>query len=366
MEARLSFPPPLRVYSHLQRPASRPTFEKSSPHNHINNHMSDVETPAVQEEVRTPNSPTHVPAVAIPPTHHRSALRENAESLAAGAVGGVFAVVSGHPFDLLKVRCQNGQAASMSHAVKEILNESHGSIPAAVRGFYRGVIPPLLGVTPIFAVSFWGYDMGKKIVARYSSSSSSGPAALTTAQLATAGFISAIPTTLVMAPTERVKVVLQTTRGGTFISAARHVISEGGLRSLFRGSWATMARDGPGSALYFAAYEATKKLLQRPGQPENEFSVGKTCFAGGMAGVAMWCGVFPIDTVKTRLQAGGSKVSFAQAVREIYRGRGGLRGFFPGLGPALCRSFPANAATFLGVELTHSLLRPKSTNDPLA
>lgn len=328
--------------------------------------MPNVETPTVQEEVRIPKP--HLSRVQRP-----SALRENAESLAAGAVGGVFAVVSGHPFDLLKVRCQNGQAVSMSHAVKEILHESHGSVPAAVRGFYRGVIPPLLGVTPIFAVSFWGYDLGKKIVSRYGSAAASSGSAgtapsvaqLTTGQLAAAGFISAIPTTLVMAPTERVKVVLQTTRGGTFVSAARHVISEGGLRSLFRGSWATLARDGPGSALYFAAYEVTKKFLQRPGQPENEFSVGKTCVAGGMAGVAMWCGVFPIDTVKTRLQAGGSRVGFVQAVREIYRGRGGLRGFFPGIGPALCRSFPANAATFLGVELTHSLLRPRSASGPL-
>ncbi|GAV54345.1 hypothetical protein ZYGR_0AL00770 [Zygosaccharomyces rouxii] len=308
--------------------------------------MSESESPVVQEETREETRRENPAA---------SALMENAKSLTAGAVGGVFAVVTGHPFDLLKVRCQSGQASSMVHAVKDILHESRGSLIASVRGFYRGVIPPLLGVTPIFAVSFWGYDLGKKIVA-YGQPLSQQP--LSTFQLATAGFISAIPTTLVMAPTERVKVVLQTTEGYTFGSAAKKLVREGGIQSLFRGSLATLARDGPGSALYFAAYEATKKALAKPG--EEEFSVTKTCIAGGMAGVAMWTGVFPIDTVKTKLQAGKERTSFKSAVKQIYVTRGGLKGFFPGLGPALLRSFPANAATFVGVELTHSIF--KKTN----
>lgn len=281
-----------------------------------------------------------------------SALRENPKSLAAGAVGGIFAVLSGHPFDLLKVRCQSGQAASMSHAVREIVQESHGWPIGVLRGLYRGVIPPLLGVTPIFAISFWGYDVGKKILV-YGQPPKGQP--LTTAQQAAAGFISAVPTTLVMAPTERVKVFLQTTQGYTFGSAAKRMIQEGGIQSLFRGSLATLARDGPGSALYFAAYEATKKGLAKPG--EEEFSVTKTCIAGGMAGVAMWTGVFPLDTVKTKLQTGEKRTSFKRAVQEIYVTRGGLKGFFPGLGPALLRSFPANAATFVGVELTHSIFK---------
>lgn len=39
-------------------------------------------------------------------------------------------------------------------------------LPATIaqpRGFYRGVSAPLVGVTPIFATCFWGYDMGLKL-----------------------------------------------------------------------------------------------------------------------------------------------------------------------------------------------------------
>ena len=31
------------------------------------------------------------------------------------------------------------------------------------RGLYKGMSAPLAGVTPIFAVCFWGYDMGQKL-----------------------------------------------------------------------------------------------------------------------------------------------------------------------------------------------------------
>lgn len=35
--------------------------------------------------------------------------------------------------------------------------------PNQPRGFYRGVSAPLVGVTPMFAVCFWGYDVGLKL-----------------------------------------------------------------------------------------------------------------------------------------------------------------------------------------------------------
>ena len=193
-----------------------------------------------------------------------SQLRENFKSLAAGGVGGVCAVVTGHPFDLVKVRCQSNQAKTAMEAVKKIVTDAR-AMPGLhsanlVRGFYKGVIPPLLGVTPIFAVSFWGYDVGKKLVT-YNSDAPDAP--LTINQMAAAGFISAIPTTLVTAPTERVKVVLQTSSDSSFVAAARQIVKQQGVASLFKGSLATLSRDGPGSALYFASYEVCKDYLNK-------------------------------------------------------------------------------------------------------
>ena len=306
---------------------------------------------------------THTLETQSTPAAAPNALKENVRSLIAGGVGGVCAVLTGHPFDLVKVRCQNGQAKGTGDAVRHILSEARAATRGpfalnALRGFYKGVIPPLLGVTPIFAVSFWGYDVGKQLVAR---GDAAPGAPLSVAQMATAGFISAIPTTLVTAPTERVKVVLQTSEGGSFVSAARGIVREGGVASLFRGSLATLARDGPGSALYFASYEVAKHFLNSrapaSASESGDVSIANVCLAGGIAGMSMWLVVFPIDTIKTTLQAASGGKSMLGVTREIYATRGGIRGFFPGLGPALLRSFPANAATFLGVEMTHSFFK---------
>ena len=73
------------------------------------------------------------------------------------------------------------------------------------------------------------------------------------------------------------------------------------------------------------------------------------------AGVAMWIPVFPVDTVKSRLQSAAGSPTLGGVVRELYS-KGGVRAFFPGMAPALARAVPANAATFLGVELAQQAM----------
>lgn len=64
----------------------------------------------------------------------------------------------------------------------------------------------------------------------------------------------------------------------------------------------------------------------------------------------MWTLVFPVDTIKSSLQASSTHTSLPAVVKHLHA-KGGIKAFFPGLGPALLRSFPANGATFLGVEI---------------
>lgn len=227
----------------------------------------------------------------------------------------------------------------------------------------------MLTITYTVAVSFWGYDLGKQLVTSFSPPSSPG-APLTIGQISAAGFFSAIPMTAITAPFERVKVILQVQgqrlkpgeepkyKGG--LDVVRQLYREGGVRSVFRGSTATLMRDGPGSAAYFAAYEYIKRRLTPvdpvTGKPSGDLSLLAITAAGGAAGVAMWIPVFPVDTIKSRLQTAEGKPSLGGIVREVY-GKGGFKAFFPGFGPALARAVPANAATFLGVELAHQAMK---------
>ena len=91
---------------------------------------------------------------------------------------------------------------------------------------------------------------------------------LSTSEIAAAGFMSAIPTTLVAAPVERAKVLLQiqgqgkiTTQYKGVFDVLRHLYKEGGIRSVFRGSVATVIRDGPGSAAFVAYFFAPSARL---------------------------------------------------------------------------------------------------------
>lgn len=63
---------------------------------------------------------------------------------------------------------------------------------------------PIIGVAPIFAISFFGYGVGKRI-----QQALSGNDSLTPLQLFQAGAFSGIFTTSIMAPGERIKVLLQ-------------------------------------------------------------------------------------------------------------------------------------------------------------
>ena len=188
------------------------------------------------------------------------------------------------------------------------------------------------------------------------------------AQVSAAGFFSAIPMTVITAPFERVKVLLQLQgqkqlgpgekpkySGGTDV--VRQLYKEGGIRSVYRGSVMTLARDGPGSAVYFATYETIKRRLtpkDENGKP-GKLSIPAVMAAGGAAGVAMWIPVFPVDTVKSRLQSAEGNPTISGTVKQLYA-RGGFKAFFPGMAPAMARAVPANAATFLGVELAHQAL----------
>lgn len=200
--------------------------------------------------------------------------------------------------------------------------------------------------------------------------SPAGPHGLSIAQTSAAGFLSAIPMTAITAPFERVKIILQVQgqkpRGpgekpkySGALDVVRQLYRAGGLRSVFRGSTATLARDGPGSAAYFAAYEYIKLAMspkdKLTGLPTGELSLTAITCAGAGAGVAMWIPVFPVDTVKSRLQTAEGNVTLGGVIRDLYA-KGGLRAFFPGFGPALTRAVPANAATFLGVELAHQAM----------
>lgn len=68
-------------------------------------------------------------------------------SLVAGGVGGVCAVLVGHPFDLVKVRMQTAEKGVYNGAI-DVVKKTLAR-EGMRRGLYAGVSAPLVGVTPM-------------------------------------------------------------------------------------------------------------------------------------------------------------------------------------------------------------------------
>ncbi|KAL7508901.1 hypothetical protein ACHAXN_005984 [Cyclotella atomus] len=302
------------------------------------------------------------------PSSSLSALK----SFISGGVGGACCVMVGHPLDLVKVRMQTGGATAGSSVFGMLSNTL---AKEGVRGLYRGVSAPLTAVTPMFAVSFWSYDMGQRMVTSYgqwgmSPEEKARPYNLSMAEICMAGAISAIPTTGIMAPSERIKCLLQVQaneveKGGKakysgMMDCARSVLKEGGIASLYKGTVATLARDIPGTIAYFGTYELAKKeLMKIQGIDPNKGQLSPVAVltAGGLAGMACWSVSIPADVIKSRYQtAPEGKYSGIYDVYKTLIKEEGYGGLVKGMRPALIRAFPANAACFLGMEVSKSML----------
>ncbi|KAJ9050920.1 hypothetical protein DSO57_1009532 [Entomophthora muscae] len=297
------------------------------------------------------------------------------QSILSGGVGGALMVIVGHPLDLLKVRHQ-ALPSSPAHG-KNTGKGSSGLINMFLelkmivkrqgyRGLYRGLLTPLCAVAPTFAVEYGAFELFQSSIRSQSGktlksvSSKSTDQKLSFWEVAAAGGLSAVPATLLVAPAERIKCLVQVSgesekSQGSLRQAWKKA---DGIKGLYTGTLATLLRDSPGAAAYFTTYHVFKRLLTSESTPPSPFAI---MFAGGLAGMANWVVAIPADVIKSRQQTASAseKLSFLETFRILFRTEG-ARGLFRGLTPALIRAFPANAACFLGIEASLSLMGVKS------
>ncbi|XP_017475843.1 PREDICTED: congested-like trachea protein isoform X1 [Rhagoletis zephyria] len=275
-----------------------------------------------------------------------------------GGFGGICNVLTGHPLDTIKVRLQTmprpapGQQplykGTFDCAAKTIKNEG-------VKGLYKGMSAPLTGVAPIFALCFAGYSLGKRVQQTGENTK------LNYTQIAIAGSFSGLLSTVITAPGERIKCLLQVQQasGGErkykgMLDTAVQLYKEGGIRSVYKGSCATLLRDLPANAFYFLAYEYIQdKAKEQTGS--EKVSVASTIFAGGAAGIAYWLVGMPADVLKSRLQTAPAG-TYPKGVRSVFKDlmrTDGPLALYRGVTPIMLRAFPANAACFFGIELAN-------------
>jgi solute carrier family 25 carnitine/acylcarnitine transporter 20/29 len=230
-----------------------------------------------------------------------------------GYLAGMMGIIVSHPIDTLKTQFQ------LTHKL-------------VFKNLYRGVFPPLVGVGLEKAVVFGVFESTKKY----------------TGSDVVSGALSGLSASIVVTPFERLKILLQT---GQSVNNINKI-------NLFQGLSATLTRETPGFAIYFATYNYLK------GVHNNYLSkchIDKTNIPtisplvsfsfGALAGASAWVFIYPQDRIKTHMQAArDSKIGFIEAFKHI-RKTEGITSFYRGFHLALCRAIPLHATAFTTVEL---------------
>ncbi|KAJ8444531.1 hypothetical protein Cgig2_028346 [Carnegiea gigantea] len=291
-----------------------------------------------------------------------------AKDLTAGTVGGAAQLIVGHPFDTIKVKLQSqptplpGQPPRYSGAMDAVRQTLAAEGP---RGLYKGMGAPLATVAAFNAVLFSVRGQMEALLR------SEPGVTLTVGQQVVAGAGAGVAVSFLACPTELIKCRLQAqsalagagtatvaVKYGGPMDVARHVISEAGVRGLFKGLVPTLGREVPGNAAMFGVYEAVKQYLAG-GKDTSGLGRGSLVMAGGIAGASFWFSVYPTDVVKSVIQVDDYKSpkysGSINAFKKIVATEG-VKGLYKGFGPAMARSVPANAACFLAYEVTRSSL----------
>ena len=123
-------------------------------------------------------------------------------------------------------------------------------------------------------------------------------------------------------------------------------------------------------AVYFGTYEYMRELLHPGCRTNGEESLSTMLVSGGLAGSLSWLCCYPLDVVKSRLQAQGAGGAPPQykgimdCIRTSAR-QEGRQVFWRGLGPSLARAFLVNGAIFSAYELSLRYLSPRAPRGDL-
>ena len=309
------------------------------------------------------------------------------------------------PMDVIKQRLQLGyDHNSLSGAVGTILREQ------GARAFVVSLPLTLTMNLPYAAIMGMSNEMIRKRLCP--------DGAPTTTAYMTAGACSGAIAAAATMPLDAVKTRLQTQHLSTLapgdaaaaaapirtlpytsaLQASAALYQEGGVAIFYRGVMARVLVHAPSVGICWTSYELAKRLLERSfgtgvdtvattRSPLHDSTEGRAppatasadrgsaapkelpfvdhMIAGSLAGIAEHVAVFPIDTVKTHIQAAPAEVVAANGTigtaRHIIR-QHGVTHLFRGLSALLPAIGPAHALMFSGYEQVLSMGGAKDPN----
>lgn len=311
--------------------------------------------------------------------------RSFSAKLVNGAIAGVVGVSCTFPLDLAKTRLQDqrnlGPRKQYKHLVDCLWKVARAE---GVQGLYKGIGVNLLLINPEKAIKLAVNDQVRQMYG-------GERRRLTLSKEMIAGGAAGFCQVIITTPMEMLKIQLQiagtrnldprvTPNTTTTVAAvssnlrtfgtnsgivpksaaeiAHDLLRSMGIRGLYKGLGATLARDVPFSCIYFPLFVYLRLEFQPVSMKEEGPRPLHSLLAGCAAGIVGSLAVTPMDVVKTRLQVirsnqGEAAYSgFVDCVQKTYTNEG-IKAFYKGAVPRMIVIAPlfgiAQMVYFLGV-----------------
>jgi solute carrier family 25 carnitine/acylcarnitine transporter 20/29 len=233
-----------------------------------------------------------------------------------GSVAGLAQTIVGHPLDSIKVKYVNSNAKTIYECMR-IMYRDNG-----LRAFYQGIKSPLCGGLLYNTSVFYGYNF-------------------TTEKLGwnpfVAGSVVGSCATVVESPMDMIKTRMQLDKRVSFGSSLHMPLSQ-----LLKGFNVTLLRNIPSCGLYFGTFEYSQSHM-------TSYPIAGSVLSGALAGGACWGLSYPLDNIKTRIQADYANKKYSGAM-DCFR-KTPFRSLWSGFIPCMARAVPVNSAVFFGYTL---------------
>ena len=244
------------------------------------------------------------------------------DEIVSGGVAGIAQTIVGYPLDTIKICLVEKQ-------------------PIIYRNLYQGVLSPLFGAFLVNAQTFYTYNYfldklnnNNEYIKTLNTLSSEFT------NIFNSGFLSGLSISLIETPTELIKIRMQLANNPTYLNTMKNI----GLSRLYHGFIVTCWRNGLALGLYFWSYEETVKHF------ENKY-IG-SFIGGGVAGFTCWTLPYPVDCIKSQIQA---DTTYKLNIRSFIKNRNLRKNLWRGYSPCALRSVLVNPFIFLTYETCKSV-----------
>ncbi|KAF8607712.1 mitochondrial carrier [Ceratobasidium sp. AG-I] len=299
--------------------------------------------------------------------------------LLAGGVAGAISRTATAPFDRLKVFLITSEPELVGNLKQQVSSTNAtgttGRVATTTAGSARAIgravahlyaegglaafwVGNGLNVVKIFpesAIKFLSYESSKRLFAKYVDGVEDSRYISGTSRFISGG-IGGITSQLSIYPIETLKTQMMSTAGGRqhLLPAIKRLWGMGGMRAYYRGLTIGLVGVFPYSAIDMSTFEALKLAYTRSTGTAEPGVLALLAF-GSISGSVGATSVYPLNLVRTRLQASGSS-----GHPQVYDGmwdvarktmaKEGWRGFYKGLLPTLAKVVPAVSISYVVYE----------------